>query len=153
MAIELKDLSDKVLKQALAKIKEQEERKLNKQIDSAIEQVKKDKTSKWRNVKTDVGAITFDSKKEAIRYRELMAMLSLGEISDLRLQETFVLQRPYTTPEGERIRAISYQADFTYTVCKTGERIVEDVKGRQTQTYRTKKKMMMSVLGIKILET
>ena len=60
------------------------------------------------------GGLTFDSKKEARRFDELMLMLKAGKISDLKLQPQYTLQEAYTTPEGDRIRAIRYQADFSY---------------------------------------
>lgn len=106
--------------------------------------------------------MNFDSKKEARRYDELMAMLRAGQIRDLKLQPQFTIQEAYTTPEGQRVRAIRYQADFSYKRptepdC-TGEvhwlRVVEDVKSRATKTrvYEIKKKLMREKLGIEIQE-
>lgn len=60
------------------------------------------KESKYHNEQTEVAGLRFDSKKEARRYEQLMIMLSLGQIRDLRLQQDFTLQEAYTTPEGER---------------------------------------------------
>lgn len=99
------------------------------------------------------GTLHFDSRKEARRYDELAALLRAGEIRDLRLQVEFTLQGAYTTPAGERIRAIRYLADFTYTT-PAGEYIVEDVKSRGTRTakYAMKKKLMADRLGIQIRE-
>lgn len=127
------------------------------------------KAPKYHNVKTIVNGIRFDSKKEANRYLALMDAVRAGLIDDLRLQQDFTLQEAYTTPEGERIRAIRYKADFTYRViCANyqhiccvghidldywrdivqqhgrGALVVEDVKSRATKTkdYRLKYKMM-----------
>ncbi len=120
---------------------------------------------KYRNEPATVQGIRFDSKKEARRYLQLMDALRLGVICDLRLQQDFTLQEGYTTPEGERIRAIRYKADFVYTVQWAGEyiptgisfddlgywrkagpgaRVVEDTKSTATKTpqYRMKYKMM-----------
>lgn len=85
-----------------------------------------------------------------------------GQIRDLKLQPQFTIQEAYTTPEGQRVRAIRYQADFSYKRptepdC-TGEvhwlRVVEDVKSRATKTrvYEIKKKLMREKLGIEIQE-
>lgn len=101
-----------------------------------------ERTSKMHNVPTIVAGIRFDSKKEARRYEELMALLRLGKIRDLRLQQDFTLQEAYTTPEGRRIRAIRYRADFVYIDCATERRVIEDVKGRRTDVYMMKRKMM-----------
>jgi len=104
-----------------------------------------EKRSKYGNVKTTEKGIRFDSKKEAARYQELMLLEQAGEIEELRLQETFVLQNAYTTTEGERIKAITYRADFTYyegplATCAT----IEDCKGKMTNEFRIKWKMMKS---------
>lgn len=110
--------------------------------------------SKYRNVKVEVDGIKFDSKKEAARYHELMLMLAAGQISDLKLHETFVLQRAFTTTSGERIQAITYTPDFTYvkhtksetTGLNWNQAIAEDVKASakfQDPVYKMKKKMFI----------
>ena len=99
--------------------------------------------NKYRNTKVEINGIKFDSIKEGERYHELYLLQKAGEISDLRLQEEFVLQNAYRSPEnGEKKRAIKYLADFTYVV--DGERIIEDAKGVKTPVYQIKKKMMES---------
>ena len=72
--------------------------------------------SKYHNEPVTVKGIRFDSKKEARRYLQLTDAVREGLISDLRLQQDFTLQEAYTTPEGQRIRAIRYKADFTYKI-------------------------------------
>lgn len=99
--------------------------------------------NKYHNTKVEINGIKFDSIKEGERYHELYLLQKAGEISDLRLQEEFVLQNAYRSPEnGEKKRAIKYLADFTYEV--NGERIIEDAKGVKTPVYQLKKKMMES---------
>lgn len=121
--------------------------------------------SKYRNEPVTVNGIRFASKKEARRYLQLMDAMRVGLISDLRLQQDFTLQEAYTTPDGQRIQAIRYQADFTYGIEWAGEyvptgisfddltcwrqlgrgaMVVEDTKSRPTKTpqYRLKYKMM-----------
>lgn len=127
------------------------------------------KPQKYHNVKTDAGGIRFDSRKEARRFLALQEAARCGIIYDLRLQQDFTLQEAYTTPEGERIRAIRYRADFTYRIGRanygmaihaspedldywrdvamqqgSGALVVEDVKSKATRTgeYIIKKKMM-----------
>lgn len=114
-------------------------------------------TRKYHNTPTDVktpdGAnIRFDSKKEAVRYEELMLLLRAGEISELRLQHEFTLIEAYTTPDGKRVRAERYKADYTYW--RDGEFVVEDVKSSATKTkvYEVKKKQMLDKFGIEIRE-
>lgn len=107
---------------------------------------------KYRNAPAERAGIKFDSKKEARRYDELMAMLQSGIITDLRLQPQFTLQESYVTETGERIRAIRYTADFSYRF--GGKLVVEDVKSTATRTkeYLRNRKMMRSKFGIDIQE-
>lgn len=94
-------------------------------------------TSKYRNVKTVVDGITFDSKKEAARYGELILFARSGEIQDLELQKTFLL---IDKQPGER--AVTYKADFAYK--QDGREIVEDVKSeitRKDKAYIIKRKL------------
>lgn len=116
---------------------------------------------KYHNRKVEVNGITFDSKKEARRYIELLNMLAAGEISDLQLQVKYVLipaQRELDTigkrggiKKGKLIeRECTYIADFVYQ--KDGETVVEDAKGMRTEVYKIKKKLMLWVHGIRIME-
>lgn len=118
----------------------------------------KTKESKYHNIKTEVNGIKFDSKKEAKRYLEMMARQEAGEIDDLRIQVNFTLQEGYTKPNGERVRAIVYKADFTYKK-RDGNGgytlyIVEDVKSKatKTRTYEIKKKLMREKFRIEVQE-
>lgn len=105
--------------------------------------------NKYGNKKTVRNGITFDSMREAARYDELMLMLRAGVIKDLRLQPEYILQQAFITPDGERIKAVKYIADFRYIM--DGQTVVEDVKGYKTKEYELKKKLMAGK-GIKIHE-
>lgn len=112
--------------------------------------------SKYGAIKESRGSIRFDSRKEAARFDELMLRLRAGQIRDLRLQVQFTLKESYVTPEGERIRAIRYVADFAYLANMGGTwvYVVEDVKSKATKTavYRMKKKLMHEKFGITVQE-
>ena len=99
------------------------------------------KKSKYGNVKTIIDNITFDSKKESNRYIELKARQQCGQIANLALQPEFQLQEPFIDSMGVRHRAITYKADFMYL--DRGDVIVEDVKGKKTEVYRIKKKLLL----------
>lgn len=143
--------------------------KMRVQVAGRILEQGKKAPKKYRNEPVTVKGIHFDSKKEANRYMQLMDAVREGVIYDLRLQRNFTLQEGYTTPEGNRIRPIVYQADFTYRVrwpwhqmptgCSLddleywsaaarkkgdGVEIIEDVKTKPTRTrvYINKYKMM-----------
>lgn len=108
--------------------------------------------SKYHAEKDIRGKLKFDSKKEARRYDALVLLLRSGKISDLRVQPEFTLIEAYTTPDGERVRALRYRADFSYR--RGGELIVEDVKSAATRTrvYINKRKLMQEKYGITVRE-
>lgn len=116
---------------------------------------------KYHNRKVTIDGITFDSKKEAYRYKELKLLQKAGEISDLRLQVKYVLipsqyepcviEYPGKVKKGKLIeRECSYIADFVY--CEGDETVVEDTKGMKTKDYIIKRKLMLYVHGIRIRE-
>lgn len=113
--------------------------------------------NKYHNRKVTVNGITFDSQKEADRYLELMLLLKVGQIDRLKLQPEFTLQEAFTTPDGEKVKAIRYRADFTYRkkmrdgVDTYWVSVVEDVKGYRTKEYQQKRKMMLD-MGIRVIE-
>jgi dsDNA-binding SOS-regulon protein len=107
--------------------------------------------SKYRNVKTVVDGITFDSKKEAQRYHELKLMEKAGKIRYLRTQVAFHL-----TAGRENTSVGMYIADFCYEESHLGEHwnpVVEDCKGMRTALYKWKAKHMKAEHGITIRET
>lgn len=125
---------------------------------------------KYNNRKIIVDGITFDSKKEAKRYKELKTLERAGVIQKLQRQVKYVLipaQYERTSsvyvkgnnkgkPKKGRLveRECAYYADFVYL--QNGNVIVEDVKGyRNGQAYNLfviKRKLMLYVHGIAIKE-
>ena len=99
---------------------------------------------KYRNKKTTIGGITFDSKLESRRYIELKRMEEGAVISVLKLQVPFAL-----VVNGMLI--CKYVADFTY-IDSAGRFVVEDAKGMRTRDYLLKKKLMKAVHDIDITE-
>jgi hypothetical protein len=90
-----------------------------------------------------IDGVIFDSKAEASRYAELKLLEKAGEITRLILQPSFVIQQKCIKWDtGEKIREITYIADFEY-YNKEGKRIVEDVKGVKTDAYKLKKRMFI----------
>lgn len=101
---------------------------------------------KYHAKKTVIDGITFDSKKEAMRYKELKALERVGKIDMLELQPRFELQESFKH-EGKTIRKIEYVADFIYRDLSTLELVVEDVKGVKTDVYKLKKKLFLKHYG------
>lgn len=109
------------------------------------------KPSKYRNVKTTVDGIVFDSAKEAKRYCELKALARIGQIRTLCLQPRFPLYvKNPNRMESEPVGA--YRGDFSYIEVATGCEVVEDVKGMRTALYKWKKKHVEIQYGIQIRE-
>lgn len=107
--------------------------------------------TKYNSKKTVVDGQTFDSKKEATRYQELVLLEKAGVIKNLSRQVKFVLIPSQRDENGKVIeRECSYKADFVYT--EGGETVVEDVKGYRTKEYIIKRKLMLHVHGIRIRE-
>ena len=99
--------------------------------------------SKYKNIKTEVDGIVFDSKAEARRYAELRLLEKANEISDLRLQYPFECKI-------NKKKICTYRADFDYY--EGDQWVVEDVKGFKTQVYRLKKKLVEALYGVEIRE-
>ena len=110
-------------------------------------------TQKYRNVKTEIDGITFDSKREAERWCELKLLEKAGEIHSLKRQVSFLLI-PDQKVNGKIVeRAVRYYADFVYFT-KDNLPVVEDVKSEATKTavYKIKRKLMRWKFGIVIQE-
>lgn len=118
---------------------------IRKTENKAVIETQGGKKGKYGNKKDTVNGITFDSKKEAKRYKELLLLQKAGEIGQLRLQVPYELN-----PGGTH--SLKYLADFVYVDAKTGETIVEDVKGFRTREYKKKRRLMLKVHGITIKE-
>ena len=103
--------------------------------------------NKYRNQKTNIDGITFDSKREAKRYAELYLLQREGKIQSLRRQVAYEL-----IPKQQGERACTYKADFVYVDNETGQEVVEDAKGRRTPEYVIKRKLMLYRHGIRIHE-
>lgn len=107
------------------------------------------KRTKYGNVKTWHGGQYFDSKAEKKRWYILKEMEKRGEISDLQRQVKFIF--------GELLYPSNhtpyYVADFIYRDTKTGEYIVEDVKGGKatiTAEFRLKWALMLYFYQIRV---
>lgn len=123
--------------------------------------------SKYKNKKTEVYGIVFDSGKEASYYRFLKEQEEAGEISNLRMQVSYEIipavwedQVVHLKTKDKVVRrcvqrATHYVADFVYTVTATGLEEIIDVKSaitRKNQAYRLKKKMMRAFHNIEVIE-
>lgn len=102
--------------------------------------------SKFKNVRVfdRERACWFDSKAEHRRYQELRALERAGTIAQLEIHPKFPL-----VVHGHKI--CRYEADFSYVVGETQARVVEDVKGVQTASFRLKAKLLRACHGIDVV--
>jgi hypothetical protein len=97
--------------------------------------------NKYNNKIINYNGHKFHSKKELIRYQELLLLQQAGKIKHLGLQPNFELQ-PSFEKNNVKHRAITYKADFIYYDIEKKKEIIEDVKGYLgIEVYRIKKKL------------
>lgn len=111
---------------------------------------------KYGNKKVRYNGIVFDSRKEANRYAELKLLERAGKIAELQLQKEYVLiPAQYRIVNGKKKcieKSCKYKADFDYYDCEKRENVCEDTKGFKTKDYIIKRKLMLYVHGIRIVE-
>lgn len=101
-------------------------------------------------IRTRVGALTFDSRREARRYHELRLLERGREISDLHLQVEIHLEGKNGPIRTETGKVMIYRADFRYFDHRTMETIYEDAKGHPTDVFKMKRAILLA-MGIKIV--
>ena len=106
--------------------------------------------NKYGNHQVTVDGIKYDSEDESRRHAFLKLLEKAGDISNLRYHVRFELIPQITREEIVHLKtkdkvvtrveqtARYYEADFVYIVNKTGEEIVEDFKGFETELFRFK---------------
>ena len=109
---------------------------------------KPQKPSKYRNNKASAidpvtkEEIKFDSIKERDYYYLLKDREKRGEIIRLQRQVEIEIQPSFRLPNGKKMRAITYRADFTFYDNVISCSRVIDVKGYRTEVYKLKKKLL-----------
>lgn len=93
---------------------------------------------KFNAVKSSRNGFRFDSKKEARYYDELVLRQRAGEVA------FFLMQVPFHLPGNVR-----YVVDFQVFLSDGTIEFV-DVKGMQTEMFKTKKKLVESIYPIEI---
>jgi len=100
------------------------------------------KRMKYRNVKTVIDDITFDSKKEASYYGKLKLLVKSGDVLSFERKVRYKL-----IVNGQLI--CTYVSDFD-VVWKDSGLKVTDVKGVQTPMFKIKSKLMKAIHGIDV---
>ena len=106
---------------------------------------------KYSSKKSEANGILFHSTLEARRYLQLLKLAEMGQISDLTLQPSFLLQdKYYIVKNGKRecVRKLTYSADFSYM--ENGKLVIEDTKGFETKEYIIKRKLFLMMCDFDI---
>ena len=103
------------------------------------------KKNKYNARKTTVCGHTFDSKREADYYLELLARKQTGEIVRIGFQPSYTLLAGFKDNQGNKQRAITYTADFFVTYADGHSEVIE-VKGVRTRDYLLRKKLFLHMM-------
>lgn len=111
--------------------------------------------NKYKNKKTQVDGIVFDSAKEARRYRELCMLFKAGKIREIELQPTYKLKCGGVPikirDKNGRGRQSVTKLDFRYWDNTRSCTVVEDVKGMDTPVSRLKRAILEAEYGVHVV--
>lgn len=103
------------------------------------------KPNKYNARKTTVCGHTFDSRREAEYYLELLARKQAGEVVRIGFQPSYTLLEAFRDNEGNRYKPITYTADFFVTFADGHSEVIE-VKGVRTRDYMLRKKLFLHMM-------
>ena len=103
------------------------------------------KPNKYNARKTTVCGRTFDSKREAEVYLELLAQKQAGGIVRIGFQPSYTLLEGFVDNTGKKQRPITYTADFFVTYADGRSEVIE-VKGVRTRDYLLRKKLLLHMM-------
>lgn len=103
------------------------------------------KPNKYNAQKTTVCGRTFDSKREAEVYLELLAQKQAGEIVRIGFQPSYTVLAGFRDNTGKKQRPITYTADFFVTYADGHSEVIE-VKGVRTRDYLLRKKLFLHMM-------
>ena len=103
------------------------------------------KANKYNARKTTVCGHTFDSRREAEIYLDLLSRKQHGEIIRIGLQPSYTLLEGFRDNQGNKQRAITYTADFFVTYADGRNEVIE-VKGVRTRDYQLRKKLFLHMM-------
>nr|DAU69441.1 MAG TPA: Endonuclease [Caudoviricetes sp.] len=114
-------------------------------IGNIMRLVRAQNRNKYNARKTTVCGHTFDSRREAEIYLDLLSRKQHGEILRIGFQPQYTLLEGFTDNQGNRQKAITYTADFFVTFADGHSEVIE-VKGMRTRDYLLRKKMFLHMM-------
>lgn len=103
------------------------------------------KANKYNARKTTVCGHTFDSKREAEIYLDLLSRKQAGEIVRIGFQPSYTLLAGFKDNTGKNRKPITYTADFFVTYADGRNEVIE-VKGVRTRDYLLRKKLFLHMM-------
>lgn len=103
------------------------------------------KKNKYNARKTVMCGHTFDSKREAEIYLDLLSRKQHGEIIRIGLQPSYTLLEGFKDNTGKNQKPITYTADFFVTYADGHSEVIE-VKGVRTRDYLLRKKLFLHMM-------
>lgn len=116
-----------------------------KAIGNVMRLVRAQNRNKYNAHKTTVCGHTFDSRREAEIYLDLLSRKQAGEVLRIELQPQYTLLEGFRDNQGNKQRAITYTADFFVTYADGRNEVIE-VKGVRTRDYVLRKKMFLHMM-------
>ena len=114
-------------------------------IGNIMHLVRAQNKNKYNARKTTVCGYTFDSKREAEVYLELLAQKQAGKIVRIGFQPSYTLLAGFKDNTGKNQKPITYTADF-FVAYADGRNEVIEVKGMRTRDYLLRKKMFLHMM-------
>ena len=114
-------------------------------IGNIMRLVRAQNRNKYNAHKTTVCGHTFDSKREAEVYLDLLSRKQHGEILRIGLQPSYTLLAGFVDNQGNKQRPITYTADFFVTYADGHSEVIE-VKGVRTRDYLLRKKLFLYMM-------
>ena len=103
------------------------------------------KKNKYNARKTVMCGHTFDSKREAEIYLDLLSRKQAGEVLRIGLQPQYTLLEGFRDNTGKKQRPITYTADFFVAYADSRNEVIE-VKGVRTRDYLLRKKLFLHMM-------
>lgn len=114
-------------------------------IGNIMRLVRAQKKNKYNARKTTVCGYTFDSRREAEIYLDLLSRKQTGEIVRIGFQPQYTLLEGFKDNTGKNQKPITYTADFLVTYADGHSEVIE-VKGMRTRDYLLRKKLFLHMM-------
>ena len=96
--------------------------------------------------KVNYDGYTFDSEMECLYYKELKERQAKGEVGEIYVHKSFILQKEFVANNGKLHKSITYEPDFVFFDNEQNKWRYVDVKGMLLPEFEIKWKMFDKLL-------